>query len=109
MRRAFSAVPVFFNRANTSHAERPLRDELLSVERLEERAKSLAARFTVGMHRGRATRLAPRLRDNARVLRAAYAALAADVHRGGFVPPPAEWLPDHFHPGQAEIPPIPPN
>src|SRR5436190_18514117 len=103
MARAFSAVPVFFNRANTSHAERPLRDELLSVERLEERAKTLAARFTVGNPRGGAKRLAPRLRDNARVLRAAYAALAADVHRGQFVTPPAEWLLDHFHLVNAEI------
>src|SRR5207237_537872 len=96
-------VLVLFRRASPPPPERPLRDELLSVERLEERAKSLAARFTVGMHRGRATRLAPRLRDNARVLRAAYAALAADVHRGGFVPPPAEWLLDHFHLVNAEI------
>src|SRR5438067_10895150 len=90
-------VFVLFRRASSSPAERPLRDELLSVERLEERAKTLAARFAVGNQRGRAKRLAPRLRDNARVLRGAYAALASDVHRGQFVTPPAEWLLDHFH------------
>ncbi len=94
---------MFSNRRNSSSDNRPLRDELLSVERLEERAKSLAARFTVGQPRGRAKRLAPRLRDNARVLRSAYAALAADVHRSQFVTPPAEWLLDHFHLVNAEI------
>ena len=47
--------------------------------------------------------MAPRLRDNARVLRAAYAALADDVHRGLFITPPAEWLLDHFHLVNAEI------
>jgi cyclic beta-1,2-glucan synthetase len=82
---------------------RPLREELLSVERLEERAKSLAARFNVGASRGRAKRLAPRLRENARVLRAAYAALAGDVHAGQFITPPAEWLLDHFHLINTEI------
>ena len=36
--------------------EPPLRDELLSIERLEERAKSLAARFTVAPLRQRVNR-----------------------------------------------------
>ena len=87
----------------TPAPEKPLRDELLSVERLEERAKSLAARFTVASPERRAKRLKPRLRDNARLLRAAYEALADDVHKGQFVTPPAEWLLDHFHVIQAEI------
>ncbi len=90
-------------RAPARHADRPLRDELLSVERLEERAKSLAARFTVGTPRGRSKNLAPRLRDNARVLRDAYATLAGDVRRGQFITPPAEWLLDHFHLVNSEI------
>lgn len=67
--------------------EKPLRDELLSVERLEERARSLAARFTVAPTSRRAKRPFPRLSDNARVLREAYATLADDVHRGEFVTP----------------------
>src|ERR1700730_16357108 len=90
-----------FRRA--SAPEKPLRDELLSIERLEERAKSLAARFTVAPASRRARRLFPRLGDNARVLRAAYATLADDAHRGEFVTPPAEWLLDHFHLVTAEI------
>jgi len=83
--------------------EKPLRDELLSVERLDERGKSLAARFTVASPEQRSKRLKPRLRDNARLLRSAYEALADDVHRGQFITPPAEWLLDHFHVVQAEI------
>ena len=95
---------MFFRKIHhPSPAEPPLRDELLSVERLEERAKSLAARFTVGSPRGRTKRLAPRLLDNARVLRQAYTALAEDVHAGQFITPPAEWLLDHFHLVNAEI------
>src|SRR3984893_4440917 len=83
--------------------ERPLRDELLSIERLEERARSLAARFTIAPASGRVKLLVPRLSDNARVLSSAYAALADDVHRGQLVAPPAEWLLDHFHLVTAEI------
>jgi cyclic beta-1,2-glucan synthetase len=84
-------------------AEKPLRDELLSIERLEERAKSLAARFTVAPAFRRVKRVFPRLDDNDRVLRSAYATLADDVHRGQLVTPPAEWLLDHFHLVTAEI------
>ncbi len=83
--------------------EPPLRDELLSIERLEERAKSLAARFTVAPLRQRVNRVFPRLRDNTRVLRATYAVLADDVHRGQLVMAAAEWLLDHFHLVTAEI------
>jgi cyclic beta-1,2-glucan synthetase len=83
--------------------EPPLRDELLSIERLEERAKSLAARFTVAPLRQRVNRVFPRLRDNTRVLRSTYAVLADDVHRGQLVTSAAEWLLDHFHLVTAEI------
>ena len=86
-----------------SPPERPLRDELLSIERLEERAKSLAARFTVGPSVRRVNRVFPRLGDNAGLLRSAYATLADDVHRGLVVTPAAEWLLDHFHLVTAEI------
>ena len=74
-------------------AEKPLRDELLSIERLEERAKALAARFTLDPNPRRASRnVLPRFDDNARVLREAYVTMADDVHRGEFVTPAAEWL-----------------
>ncbi len=79
-------------------AEKPLRDELLSIERLEERARALAARFTLDPNPGRASRnVLPRFDDNARILREAYVTMADDVHRGEFVTPAAEWLLDNFH------------
>jgi cyclic beta-1,2-glucan synthetase len=87
----------------TAAPEPPLRDELLSIERLEERAKSLAARFTVAPSLRRKNRVFPRLGENARVLRATYATLADDVHRGQLITPAAEWLLDHFHLVTAEI------
>jgi cyclic beta-1,2-glucan synthetase len=85
-------------------ADKPLRDELLSIERLEERAKHLAARFTLDPSpRHRSKSVLPRLEENARVLSGAYRTLADDVHRGEFVTPAAEWLLDNFHLVTSEI------
>jgi cyclic beta-1,2-glucan synthetase len=85
-------------------AQKPLRAELLSIERLEERAKALAASFTLARNpRRKARPFFSRLEDNARRLREAYRVLADDVHRGQFVPPAAEWLLDNFHLIEGEI------
>ncbi len=84
--------------------KKPLRDELLSIERLEERARALAARFTLNPNPRRAARnVLPRFEDNARVLRGAYIDMADDVHRGGSVTPAAEWLLDNFHLVASEV------
>jgi cyclic beta-1,2-glucan synthetase len=84
--------------------DKPLRDELLSVERLEERAKALAASFTVDPDpRRRARNIFPRFDDNASVLRQAYRVLADDVRRGEFVTSASEWLLDNFHLVTSEI------
>src|SRR5512142_2421048 len=90
-------------RAAPGSSERPLRDELLSVERLEERARALAGRFTADPSRRAARSVFPRFDDNVRVLREAYRALGDDVHRGEFVTPAAEWLLDNFHLVASEI------
>src|SRR5712692_5983306 len=85
-------------------ADKPLRDELLSIERLEERAMALAATFTVDPNpRRRARSIFPRFDDNARVLRDAYRTLADDVRTGRFVTSAAEWLLDNFHLVTSEI------
>ena len=82
----------------------PFRDELLGIERLDERALSLAARFTVDTARRRRARsIFPRFEENARALRDAYSDLAADVHDGHFITAAAEWLLDNFHLVTAEI------
>ncbi|MFL5522256.1 MAG: glucoamylase family protein, partial [Gemmatimonadales bacterium] len=84
--------------------EPPLRGELLSIERLEERARALAATFTLSRdlrHGDRA--FYRRLDDNTRVLRHTYLTLADDVHRGVFLPPAAEWFLDNFYLIESEI------
>jgi len=86
------------------HADKPFRDELLSIERLEERAKALAARFTLDPSPRRWARHGfPRLDDNARALQEAYRILADDVHQGAFVTAATDWILDNFHVVASEI------
>ena len=81
----------------------PLRGDLLNVERLEERARSLAGELVVSRWSGAGgDEYRRRLDDNAAVLREAYLTLAEDVHRGDALPPAAEWLLDNFHLVEAE-------
>ncbi|HMC76201.1 MAG TPA: hypothetical protein VKH34_03685, partial [Vicinamibacterales bacterium] len=97
-------VLTWFPRRAPPAPRKPLRDELLSAERLEERALALAAILTVDpnpRHRPRDTY--PRFEDNVRVLRGAYRTLADDVRSGVFVAPAADWLLDNFHLIAAEI------
>jgi cyclic beta-1,2-glucan synthetase len=77
--------------------DKPFRDEPLSSERLDERALALAANFTPDPQRRKARSIYPRLRDNERVLDAAYRTLAEDVREGAFVTPATEWFLDNFH------------
>ena len=93
-----------FRNRRHSRAEKPLRAELLSIERLEERARALAASFTLA-RKGPSgdRRFFRRLDDNARVLRESYRILAYAVHREEFVAPAAEWLLDNFHLIESEI------
>ena len=89
---------------HSAPVEKPLRDELISIEPLEERALALAASLTVDpdrRHRARDT--VPRFEDNVRVLRAAYRTLAEDVRIGEFVVSAADWLLDNFHLITSEI------
>ncbi len=76
----------------------PLRGEMLSIEHLEEHARSLAASYTLARDtRGRLRSAQSRVRENARVLRSAYQALVRAVHDGKPLAPGAEWLLDNFH------------
>ena len=82
----------------------PLHGELLGLEQLEDRARSLAAGFTLARDRRRGA-LDPlrRLADGARALRHAYRTLAGDVRRGEAFVPAGEWLLDNFHLVEGEI------
>ena len=82
----------------------PLHGELLGVERLEERARALAAAFTLARNPRRGPpRLLRRLSDDSRVLHHAYRILAGDVRRGEPIAPAAEWLLDNFHLVEGEM------
>ena len=82
----------------------PLHGELLGVERLEERARALAAGFTLARNPNRGPpRLLRRLAEHARALRLTYRTLAADVRGGRTIPAAAEWLLDNFHLVEGEM------
>jgi cyclic beta-1,2-glucan synthetase len=68
----------------------PVREELFSVERIEQHARSLAAAQTVAPSRIKGLPLAGRLADNAAVLRASHRAIAAAADAGGAITPAAE-------------------
>jgi cyclic beta-1,2-glucan synthetase len=75
--------------------EAPIRFELFSTERLEQHAVSLAKAQKISkLKQGR--KLIPRVRENCRILRDAYEAIAkASEHHA--ITPAAEWLLDNFH------------
>ena len=76
--------------------EEPLRKELLSVERLEQLAETIAAqRISTDPRKGRS--LSPRVRDNGRVLLQCYRAIAEVIQDERAITPAAEWLVDNFH------------
>jgi cyclic beta-1,2-glucan synthetase len=77
--------------------EDPIREELFSVERLEQYAAELAAEHTVSSNSRRGLRLLPRLEENGRKLMSVYRALADAVQSERAVSPAAEWLVDNFH------------
>jgi cyclic beta-1,2-glucan synthetase len=97
-------LPAWLRTQEEITPEKPLRDRLLSMERLEERALALAASLTVDPDPRQAARdTFPRFEDNVRVLREAYRTLADDVRTGQFVVAAADWLLDNFHLITAEI------
>jgi cyclic beta-1,2-glucan synthetase len=85
------------------NSEESIREELFSVERLEQHAESLAAaqRVTAKPIAGRS--LAVRLKDNESALLEAYRAIAGAVDEGRAVTPAAEWLLDNYHLVDAQI------
>lgn len=75
--------------------EAPIRFELFSTERLEQHAVSLAKAQKVSPHK-QGKKLIPRVRENCRILRDAYEAVARASERHA-ITPAAEWLLDNFH------------
>jgi cyclic beta-1,2-glucan synthetase len=83
--------------ASASSQEEPIRAELFGIERLEQHAESLAAAHRAAGKPPKRRNLLPRVRENARVLLAAYRNIAATVLAKREITPAAEWLLDNFH------------
>jgi len=72
--------------------EEPIREELFSIERLEQYAATLAYGHQVSERPRRGRVLLPRFEENGRYLIAAYRKLTKAVFEGQVVSPAAEWL-----------------
>ncbi|HSQ00488.1 MAG TPA: glycosyl transferase, partial [Candidatus Dormibacteraeota bacterium] len=82
--------------------EEPIRSELFSIERLEQHAESLAAAQRVTA-RVKGPSLATRLRENGRVLLAAYRTIGEAIREEHAITPAADWLVDNFHVVEEQI------
>src|SRR6266850_981816 len=78
-------------------ADLPIREELYSIERLEQYAATLAAEHKIAEKPHRVNLLLPRLEENGRKLIAAYKSLAESIREEHVISPAAEWLVDNFH------------
>jgi cyclic beta-1,2-glucan synthetase len=81
----------------------PIREELFSVERLEQHAESLAAAQSVSSQPVRGLPLAKRVRDNDEALLDAYRVITAAIADKHPITPAAEWLIDNFHLAEDQI------
>ena len=77
--------------------EESIREELFSIERLEQHAESLAAAQPIALGPTSGRSLAVRLKENESVLLDAYRATAGAVGEGRAITPAAEWLLDNYH------------
>jgi cyclic beta-1,2-glucan synthetase len=77
--------------------EPPIREELYSIERLEQYALALAAEHQIAEKPERSNLLLPRLEENGQKLVAAYKELAESIRAEHVISPAAEWLVDNFH------------
>ncbi len=83
--------------------EQILREEIFSIERLEEHARSLAAAQQVTRQPGLGRSLGARLRNNEKALLASYRATARAVDEGRGITPAAEWVLDNYHVVEEQI------
>ena len=77
--------------------EVPIREELYSIERLEQYAAFLATEHKIAHKPRHVNLLLPRLEENSRKLIEAYKALAESIRSEHVISPAAEWLVDNFH------------
>jgi cyclic beta-1,2-glucan synthetase len=99
----FSFIGRFRQSAAPWNDSAPVREELFSVERLEQHAESLALAQPVTARPPVVPSLHARLNRNSEVLLAAYRASADELERGHNVVPAANWLLDNYHLVEAQI------
>src|ERR1051325_6217993 len=75
----------------------PIREELYSIDRLEQYAAALATAHEIASKPRRVNLLLPRLEENSARLIEAYQALAESIRREHVISPAAEWLVDNFY------------
>jgi cyclic beta-1,2-glucan synthetase len=80
-----------------------VREELFSIERLEQHAASLALAQQIAEKPVRRPPLGVRLDENEAVLLHAYRAIATAAVEGRAITPAAEWLLDNYHLVEAQI------
>ncbi len=83
-------------RSTDSLIEDPVREEIFSVERLEQYASYLASVLKVSSGPGYGTSLLPDLKRNGKELVNAYLALAEVIRKKQNISPAAEWFVDNF-------------
>jgi len=103
VRRRFSRLLPRISSAPPWADEEAIREELFSVERLEQHAESLAAAQSVSSRPERGRPLATRVRDNDEALLDAYRVIAAAIADKRPITPAAEWLIDNFHLAEDQI------
>ena len=99
LRRAFGRAPA----SPPWDSRAPVREELFSVERLEQHAESLASSQPITTRPPSVVPLKARLDDNAAILLIAYRASAVEVESARGVVPAAEWLLDNYHLVESQI------
>ena len=82
---------------------RPIRAEILSVERLEQHGQALAASQSVTSKLKERNPLAPRVLENGRVLLECYRDISRSIREEHAITPAAEWLVDNFHIAEEQI------
>ncbi|UCD24611.1 MAG: glycosyl transferase, partial [Gemmatimonadota bacterium] len=83
--------------AFTARPEEPIRAEIFGLARFEQHAESLAAAQIASDRPERGRNLLRRVRDNGRVLLAAYRNIVQAVRDKSGITPAEEWLLDNFH------------
>jgi cyclic beta-1,2-glucan synthetase len=78
-------------------SDTPIREELFSVERLEQHAETLAAAQAISPIPAKVPSLARRLRANATMLLGSHRIIAKALDQGRAITPAAEWLVDNYH------------